>query len=89
MGEPFDEEKAVYFFQNCLIRTPEITEFKDSFQDIIWEKEDDEFGGKKHFVLFDDVDFIYDFTIVEESPAYERKIGCAFADPKQEEEQQQ
>lgn len=85
MGEPLDEEKAVYLFQNCLIRTPEITEFKEAFQDIIWEKEDDESGGKNHFVLFDDVNFIYDFTIVEESPAYEKKIGRAFAEPKHEE----
>ena len=89
MGEPLDAEKAVYAFQNCLIRTPEITEFKEAFQDIIWEKPDDEFGGKQHFLHFDDVKFIYDFTVVEESPAYEKKIGRAFAEPKQEEEQKE
>lgn len=89
MGEPIKKDTTIYTFNNCLLRTPEVTEDTEPFTDIIWEKKDDEVGGKKHFLLVDEDKQKYDFTIVEESPAYERKIGCAFVVPKQEEEDKQ
>ena len=68
------DENSKYSFANCLLRTvvPEDTQF---FKDIIWEKKDDEIQGKKHFVLVDEDNMIYDFRLKEESPAYEKKIG--------------
>ena len=73
VGEKTDEDKG-YYFQNCILRTPEIND-PESFKDVIWEKNDDPIQGLKHFVLADEDKFIYDFTIKEESPAYERSIG--------------
>jgi hypothetical protein len=74
MGEV--DEKSECSFENCLLRTPEpdATE-QQYFKDIIWEKKDDEIQGKKHFVLVDEDNLIYDFRLKEESPAYEKKIG--------------
>ena len=68
------DENSKYSFVNCLLRTvvPEDTQF---FKDIIWEKKDDDIQGKKHFVLVDEDNLIYDFRLKEESPAYEKKIG--------------
>ena len=51
---------------------PDDTQF---FKDIIWEKSSDEIQGSKHFVLFDDDKLCYDFSIKEDSPAYEYSIG--------------
>jgi hypothetical protein len=72
-----DGETIDYHFSNCLIRTPEIKD-EEAFEDIIWETPKDEVQGKDHFLLFDDSDFIYDFSIVSTSSAYERAIGRAF-----------
>ena len=72
MGEV--DEDTEYLFKNCLLRTPEADK-AERFQEIIWEKKDDEVQGKQHFVLFDDEKLLYDFDIKEESPAYEKKIG--------------
>jgi hypothetical protein len=73
-----DKEKAKelmsYTFKNCLLRTPPV-ESSEALQDIIWEKSTDEIQGSKHFVTFDDVKFIYDFHLKEESPAYTAKMG--------------
>ena len=68
------DENSKYSFANCLLRTvvPEDTQF---FKDVIWEKKDDDIQGKKHFVLVDEDNMIYDFRLKEESPAYEKKIG--------------
>ena len=68
------DENSKYSFANCLLRTvvPEDTQF---FKDILWEKKDDDIQGKKHFVLVDEDNLIYDFRLKEESPAYEKKIG--------------
>ena len=57
-----------------MLRTPEPKNI-EFFKEIIWEKKDDEVQGKKHFVLFDDDNLLYDFDIKEESPAYEKNIG--------------
>lgn len=69
-----DEETVEFSFENCLLRTPSLDD-ADAFKDIIWEKPTDEIQGQKHFVTFDDVNFIYDFRLKEESPAYEKKMG--------------
>ena len=68
------DEKSEYSFDNCLLRTPEPEDAKH-FKDILWEKKDDDIQGKKHFILFDEDNLIYDFRLKEESPAYEKKIG--------------
>ena len=59
------DENSKYSFANCLLRTvvPEDTQ------------KDDDIQGKKHFVLVDEDNMIYDFRLKEESPAYEKKIG--------------
>jgi len=72
MGEV--DEETEYLFKNCLLRTPEVDK-PEIFQEILWEKKDDEVQGKQHFVLFDDDNLLYDFDIKEESPAYEKNIG--------------
>ena len=72
MGE--SNEQVTFHFTNCLLRTPAVDD-DDSFSDIIWEKKDDEIQGKKHFVLVDEDNLIYDFRLKEESPAYEKHIG--------------
>ena len=63
-----------YHFENCLLRTGAVEDSKD-IVNVIWEKPSDEIQGQKHFVKFDDVNFIYDFRLKEESPAFERSIG--------------
>ena len=68
-----------YLFENCLLRTPEVKDEEASYVNILWETSKDEVQGKQHFVTFDEDNMIYDFTISKESPAYERKIGSAFA----------
>ena len=67
-----------YHFENCLLRTPEVKDEEASYVNILWETSKDEFQGKQHFLTFDEENMIYDFTIVQESPAYERQIGRAF-----------
>ena len=80
-GDKGDKEKKGelrYYFENCLLRTPEVTEEEASYVNILWESPKDEFQGKQHFLTFDEDNLVYDFTIVQESPAYERRIGKAF-----------
>ena len=72
MGEVDDDSD--YYFENCLLRTPEV-EDAELVKEIIWEKKNDEIQGKKHFVLVDEDYLIYDFRLKEDSPAYEKKIG--------------
>ena len=67
-----------YLFENCLLRTPEVKDEEASYVNILWETSKDEVQGKQHFLTFDEENMYYDFTIVQESPAYERKIGRAF-----------
>ena len=74
-----DQEGSLeYHFENCLLRTPEVKDEEASYVGILWESSKDEFQGKQHFLTFDEENMIYDFTIVVESPAYERLIGRAF-----------
>lgn len=65
---PFD-----YDFANCLLRTPEVNDTA-RFSSIIWEKPTDEIQGKKHFVLIDEGNFIYDFHLDSLSTA--KGLGC-------------
>ena len=70
------DEKSECYFENCLLRTPEPDATKQQyFKETFWEKKSDEIQGKKHFVLIDEDNLIYDFRLKEESPAYEKKIG--------------
>jgi hypothetical protein len=73
-GKGNDPELMSYHFENCLLRTGAVEDSKD-IVNVIWEKPSDEIQGQKHFVKFDDVNFIYDFRLKEESPAFERSIG--------------
>ena len=68
------DEDSDYYFENCLLRTPEV-EDTELVKDVIWEKKDDDIQGTKHFLLVDGDNLIYDFRLKEESPAYEKKIG--------------
>ena len=68
-----DGTDFLYHFNNCLLRTPEVKESAD-FIDILWETPKDEAGGKKHFVTIDETNFIYNFHLVETSPA--KGLGC-------------
>ena len=74
-GEKRDNESVSYLFQNCLLRTPEITNDPEAFVDILWEKTTDAIQGKGHFFLVDETNFIYDFRLLEASPAFEKNIG--------------
>ena len=76
-GLASDGETSFYQFSNCLIRTPEITG-DEGFTDILWETPKDEFQGTQHFLLVDGQNLIYDFTIKQDSPAYEPHIGRSF-----------
>jgi hypothetical protein len=79
-GEKRKEDVISYLFTNCLLRTPEIAD-EEAFKEIIWEKPTDEIQGVKHFKLVDDYNMIYDFTIKEESPAYQKGIGRIIVTP--------
>jgi len=68
-----DETAFIYRFNHCLLRTKEVKDSPD-FIDILWETPKDEAGGKKHFVTIDETNFIYDFHLVETSPA--QGLGC-------------
>ena len=79
-GEKRTEDLISYTFTNCLLRTP-VVEDEEAFKDIIWEKPTDEIQGTKHFKLIDETNMIYDFTIKEESPAYQKGIGRIIVTP--------
>ena len=59
---------------NCIFRTPQ-PEDTEGFESVIWETPKDEIQGEKHFVTFDTDNLIYNFSIKEESPAYQNNIG--------------
>jgi hypothetical protein len=82
-----DGETIDYHFSNCLIRTKEVKD-EEAFENIIWETPNDEVQGKQHFLVFDDKKYIYDFSIIPESPAYEPRIGRMFVSMTTEETKQ-
>ena len=63
-----------YSFRHCLLRTPSVADDTAHFNDIIWEKPDDEVQGKDHFVLIDEDHLDYDFHLDAKSPA--AGLGC-------------
>ena len=63
-----------YLFRSCLMRTPEVTEEKERFENIIWETPKDSVQGKQHFVLIDEENLIYDFRLDSLSTA--QGLGC-------------
>lgn len=67
-------EGAVCSFANCIFRTPQ-PEDSEAFENMIWETPKDEIQGEKHFVVFDTDNLFYNFSIKEESPAYQNNIG--------------
>ena len=75
-----DDGMVTYEFTNCMLRTPAIDD-AEFFKDIIWEKPTDEIQGTKHFKLIDETNMIYDFTLKEESPAYQKGIGRIVVTP--------
>ena len=56
------------------MRTPEVTEEKERFENIIWETPKDSVQGKQHFVLIDEENLIYDFRLDSLSTA--QGLGC-------------
>lgn len=87
MGEELKHDETAYLFENCLLRTPKV-ENEEQFVNVLWETSKDEIQGVKHFVTVDETNFIYDFTVKEESPAYAPRIGRAFAEPSEQETEQ-
>jgi len=73
-GEAGDADNTWYHFEDCLLRTPAVAN-EEAFKDVIWEKATDTIQGVKHFWRIDATNFIYDFHIKEDSPAYSRGIG--------------
>ena len=76
MGDMLGEDPVTfdYEFRKCLMRTPEVADNPERFQDIIWETPNDSIGGKKHFVKIDEENFIYDFHLDSLSTA--QGLGC-------------
>ncbi len=66
-----DEEQFSYLFENCIIRTPEVsTEEGANFVDVVYEETSDTIQyGEKHFVKIDTDLLRYDFRLSEVSPA--------------------
>ena len=69
-----DSVDFAYYFENCLLRTPEVKDDSLHFKKIIWENPKDEIQGKKQFVLIDEVNLIYDFHL--DSLSIAKGIGC-------------
>ena len=63
-----------YSFDNCILRTLQPTDAEE-FVEVIWESPKDEIQGEKHFMTFDTDNLFYNFSIKQESPAYQKKIG--------------
>ena len=69
-----DSVNFAYYFENCLLRTPEVKDDTLHFKKIIWENPKDEIQGKKQFVLIDEDNLIYDFHLDSLSTA--KGLGC-------------
>lgn len=77
MGEARQEGDAAfaYDFADCLLRTPKVeTDDSVHFADIIWETPKDSIQGKKHFVMIDEDNLVYDFHLDSLSTAQGK--GC-------------
>ncbi|MGN0220594.1 MAG: right-handed parallel beta-helix repeat-containing protein [Prevotella sp.] len=69
--EDQEDNAYVYYFENCLLRTPQITDESQSeiLKNVIWEKPDDEIQGAKHFRTTDMQNMLFDFRLSEQSTA--------------------
>ena len=77
MGGTREESSAAfeYYFDNCLLRTPKVeTEDSVRFANIVWETPKDSVQGKRHFVMIDEDNLIYDFHLDSLSTA--KGKGC-------------
>ena len=77
MGEVRQESDVAfeYNFADCLLRTPKVeTEDSVRFSGIIWETPNDSIQGKKHFVMIDEDNLMYDFHLDSLSTAQGK--GC-------------
>lgn len=63
-----------YQFSQCLLRTPAVTDDSLHFEQIMWETPKDSIQGKKHFVMIDEENLIYDFHLDSLSTA--QGLGC-------------
>lgn len=66
MVEVSETQALPYLFKNCLLRTVE-SDDEMRFVNIVYDNDDIDPSGSKHFKLYDDYNFLYDFTPVEES----------------------
>lgn len=64
-------------FRHCMIRAADHSH-AGNYEEVVWESEANEIGGKDHFVLIDELHQHYDFTLRTESPAYALGIGCVW-----------
>ena len=63
-----------YSFENCILRTPELTDTV-KVKNVIWENPEDTLtGGVKHFAKMDTDNFIYDFRLDSLSTAIGKAI---------------
>lgn len=74
MGEQKDTLTAYnYYFENCLLRTPEVAD-TSRFVNVTWETPSDTTKGARHFRLIDEQNLIYDFHL--DSLSTLRGMGC-------------
>lgn len=67
MAEVSEQEPLPYLFRNCLLRTV-VSEDEARFVNIIYDDSETlDPSSSKHFVLYDDTNFLYDFAPVEAS----------------------
>ena len=69
--EDKEDMAYIYYFENCLLRTPQITDESQNeiLKNVIWEKAEDEIQGTKHFRLTDMQNMLFDFRLSEQSTA--------------------
>ena len=76
MGETMEGDSVTafaYYFENTLLRTPAL-EDTINCKNMMWETPDDSIQGKKHFLLIDEQNLIYDFHLDSLSTAHGK--GC-------------
>jgi hypothetical protein len=77
MGERLEGDSITpfaYYFENNLLRTPQVENDTVNFVNIRWETPDDSIQGKQHFRLVDEDNLMYDFHLDSLSTA--KGLGC-------------
>ena len=77
MGEMLEGDSITpfaYYFENNLLRTPQVENDTVNFVNIRWETPDDSIQGKQHFRLVDEDNLMYDFHLDSLSTA--KGLGC-------------